>query len=185
METSNKIRFSKDLIKGKIAEIVFEQMFRDGGKYTILRFGYEYTTPELAQYQHLVELKDVLQNIRHTPDFILMSQNKKEVYLVEVKYRSNLIPDEINKIAQETLQIWNPSWLFVATPQGFFFEPCNTIANREGKIGELFDKWVSKETQKKYVDLLNHFIPFEQTSVETYQEEEGLTLEEAYDLGLI
>ena len=33
--------FIKDLIKGKIAEIIFEQMFRESGRYTILHSGYE------------------------------------------------------------------------------------------------------------------------------------------------
>lgn len=33
--------FVKDLIKGKVAEIIFEQMFRESGKFTILHSGYE------------------------------------------------------------------------------------------------------------------------------------------------
>jgi hypothetical protein len=37
--------FIKDLVKGKIAEIIFEQMFRESGRYTILHSGYEYTLP--------------------------------------------------------------------------------------------------------------------------------------------
>lgn len=56
--------FIKDLIKGKIAEIIFEQMFRESARYTILHSGYEYTLPELAQYQHLAEVKAVIENIR-------------------------------------------------------------------------------------------------------------------------
>jgi len=52
--------FIKDLVKGKIAEIIFEQMFRESGRYTILHSGYEYTLPELAQYQHLAEVKAVM-----------------------------------------------------------------------------------------------------------------------------
>ena len=33
------------MIKGKIAEIIFEQIFRESGRYTMLHSGYEYTLP--------------------------------------------------------------------------------------------------------------------------------------------
>lgn len=59
-----EISFSRDLLKGKIAEVIFEQMFRDCGKFTILSFGYEKTVPEVA-HQHVVEVQQVLENIRH------------------------------------------------------------------------------------------------------------------------
>jgi hypothetical protein len=151
--------FVKDLIKGKIAEIIFEQMFRESGNFTILHAGYEYTLPELAQYQHLTEVKAVIENIKNAPDFVLISQDKKEVYLVEVKYRKNRYPDKIKEIAEKTLEIWNPSWLFIASPDGFFFEPCNTVARNNGEIGPLYDggKWVEPGVQAEYLRLLNQF----------------------------
>jgi len=37
--------FIKNPIKGKITDIVFEQMLRESGGYTILHSGYEYTLP--------------------------------------------------------------------------------------------------------------------------------------------
>jgi len=152
-----ELEFSRDLIKGRIAETIFEQMFRESEKFTIIRFGYEYTAPELAQYQDLVEVKEVLENIRHAPDFVLISQDKKEVYLVEVKYRSKRHYAELKEIAEKNLKTWNPSWLFVASPDGFFFEPCNKVVWNNGKIGALYDKWVKKEIQEKYLSLLNEF----------------------------
>ena len=155
----NTIEFSRNLIKGRITEVVFEQMFRESGKFTILRSGYEYTFPELAQYRQLPKVELYLKKIRHNVDFILISDDKKEVYLVEVKYRTNLTPKDIKKIALETREIQNPSWLFVASPEGFFFEPCNIILKKNGKIGRLYDKWVSKEIQDKYLKLMNEFKP--------------------------
>ncbi len=150
--------FVRDLIKGKIAEIIFEQMFRESGKYTILHSGYEYTLPELAQYQHLAEIKTVMENIRNAPDFVLVSQDKKEVYLVEVKYRARRDPEYLKQIVQETLKVWNPSWLFVASPDGFFFEPCNTILTNEGHIGALVnEKFVDHKIRDEYLKLLNQF----------------------------
>ncbi len=152
-----KHEFVKSLIKGKIAEIIFEQMFRESGKYTILHSGYEYTLPELAQYQHITEVKAVMENIRNAPDFILVSQDHKEVHLVEVKYRSSENKEELKEISEKVLKTWNPSWLFVASPMGFFFEPCNMVANNNGNIGPLFDKWVSTELQDEYLKMLNEF----------------------------
>lgn len=151
--------FIKHLIKGKIAEIIFEEMFRESGKYMILRSGYEYTLPELAQYQHLTEVKAVIQNIRNAPDFVLVSEDKREVHLVEVKFRSKRYPEDLKMVAEKTLKAWNPCWLFVASPDGFFFEPCNTIFNNDGKIGQLYEKWVELPLQKTYLSLLNEFEP--------------------------
>ena len=150
-------KFVQNLIKGKIAEIIFEQMFRESGKYTILHSGYEYTLPELAQYQHLAEIKAVVENIRNAPDFILVSQDHTEVYLVEVKYRTHRDPENLKEIVTKTLEIWNPSWLFVASPDGFFFEPCHTVLKNNGVIGALYDKWVSGDIQIEYLKLLNQF----------------------------
>jgi hypothetical protein len=151
------VDYIKHLIKGKIAEIIFEQMFRESGKYTVLHSGYEYTLPELAQYQHLAEIKAVIENIRNAPDFVLISQDKKEVHLVEVKYRAHRDPEDLRTITEQTLKIWNPSWLFVASPDGFFFEPCNTVFKNNGEIGPLYDKWVELPIQNAYLELLNQF----------------------------
>ena len=151
--------YIKNLIKGKIAEIIFEQMFRESGKYTILHSGYEYTLPELAQYQHLAQVRAVIENIRNAPDFILISQDKKEVHLVEVKYRAYRDPNELKNVVEKTLEAWNPVWLFVASPDGFFFEPCNTISKNNGNIGGLYEKWATPEVQDEYLRFLNEFEP--------------------------
>jgi len=86
----NNIKFSKRLIKGKIAEMIFERMFADSGQFTILRSGYEYSLPELAQYTQLPAVEKYFENIRTTPDFILISNDRKRAFIVEVKYRSML-----------------------------------------------------------------------------------------------
>ncbi|MDE1945866.1 MAG: hypothetical protein KGH93_01550 [Patescibacteria group bacterium] len=153
----NNLEFTRELIKGRIAETIFEQMFRESGEYTILRAGYEYTLPELAQYQHLTEVKAVIQNIRNAPDFVLISQDKTKVYLVEVKYRSIREQKKIKETAENILKVWNPSYLFVASPDGFFFEPCNTILQNGGKIGELYSNWATKEKQSEYLKILKEF----------------------------
>lgn len=152
--------FIKDLVKGKIAEIIFEQMFRESGRYTILHSGYEYTLPELAQYQHLAEIKAVIENIRNAPDFVLVSQDKKEVYLVEVKYRTHRHAENLMKICEDTLRTWNHCWLFVASPDGFFFEPCNTVLKNNGNIGPLVnEKFVDHKVRDGYLKILDQLEP--------------------------
>jgi len=151
--------FTKELIKGRIAETIFEQMFRESGKFTILRFGYENTSPELAQYQHLLKNKKILDKIRHAPDFLLITQDKTEAYFVEVKYRKTVNAPEIKEIAEQVLRRADPSWLFIASPKGFFFEPCNTILRNNGDIQTLYDKWADSQIQKEYLELLNKFEP--------------------------
>ncbi len=152
--------FIKDLVKGKIAEIIFEQMFRESDNYTILPCGYESTLPELAQYQRLTMVQDVIDNFRHAPDFVLISQNKKEVYLVEVKYRSNPDAEELKEICEETLKHWDPAWLFVASPNGFFFEPCHKVLNNNGHMDKFIDeKFATDQVRSEYLELLKKLEP--------------------------
>lgn len=151
------LRFTEDLIKGKIAETVFEQMFRASKKFIVHQFGYEHTLPELAQYQHLVEIQDVLKNIRNAPDFVLVTNDRKGVYLVEVKYRHERKDEEVRTIAEHILGTWNPSWLFVASPDGFFFSPCSSIVKQDGKIAPLAASWIPREEQKRYLALLDKY----------------------------
>lgn len=153
----NNIKFSRRLIKGKIAEMIFERMFTESGHFTILRSGYEYSLPELAQYTQLPEVEKYFENIRTTPDFILISNDRKRAFIVEVKYRSCIEDNDILEKVTKILKIWNPSWLFVASPDGFFFEPCNSVRNKGGKIARLPYRWISSSLQEKYLKLLCEF----------------------------
>lgn len=151
------IEFSRNLIKGKIAELIFELMFKSSGEFTVIPFGYEHSQPELAQYINILKEKEILETLRHTPDFLLISKDRKEVYMVEVKYRNKLDTQEIKQAAENLVKRWNHAYLFIATPRGFYYEPCHSIINNNGVIGELFKSHVSLETQEKYLDLLNEF----------------------------
>lgn len=150
------IKFSRDLIKGRITETIFEQMIRDEGRYDVIPFGYEHTMPTLAQYHDLVEIKQVMKNISDAPDFALVSIDKKEVYLVEVKYQSKLDLTQLIDYANKLLKRWTPSWLFVATPEGFYCAPCRSIV-KDGSISKLSENWVSHGHQVEYLNLLNEF----------------------------
>lgn len=152
------IDFSKQLIKGKVAEMVFEQMFKrvkDG--YTVIPFGYEAIIPELVQYTEKEDRNGILENIRNAPDFALVSHMPKQVLLVEVKYRSVLDMKEIKETAKRICEQWKLAWIFYATPQGFFFDFCADIEYTES-LTPLDEKIIPNGIQKEYLELLRDFI---------------------------
>ncbi len=150
--------FSKQLIKGKIAELIFDQMFRETRNYTVIPFGYEAIVPELMQYTDTIDDKKLLDNVRNAPDFALVSHDPKNVSLIEVKYRSH--PDMVNiqKKATEICERWKLAHIFIATPAGFYFDSCSDLIKDGAKLTDLPEKMVSRELQEKYLALLTEFI---------------------------
>jgi len=150
--------FTKHLIKGKIAEVIFQQMFREQGGYTIIPFGYEYTVPQLSQVvSSNRQARKVIDNIKHAPDFALVSSDSQDVYLVEVKFRSEYSEKYAFDEATTQKERWDPSWLFYATIDGFYFDSCSSIIYRKGKAKKLSEKWIKKEYQNKNLELLREF----------------------------
>jgi Leu/Phe-tRNA-protein transferase len=154
----DNISFARNLVKGKIAETIFYLLFAETGEFTITPFGYEHTIPALAQYHREVQVQQVLDIIRKTPDFVLMSQDKREVFFVEVKYRGIRHAEDTLHIAEELSKRWHPAWLFLASPDGFYFDSCNNILNAKGDIPPLNPTWAAAELQEKYHALLNEFL---------------------------
>lgn len=152
-----ELEFSKKLIKGKIAEVVFEQMIRDEKRYTVIPFGYEHTMPTLAQYRiKFSQVQKIIENISEAPDFALISENKDELYLVEVKYQNELDFEKIKGYAEKLNKRWDYPWIFVATPQGFYCGMADWIIS-SNKINQLPESWVTQERQVEYLKLLNEF----------------------------
>lgn len=150
------INFSRNLIKGKIAEVIFEQMIREEGKYTVVPFGYEHTMPTLAQYRNISEVPEVMDNIADAPDFALISEDKTKIYLVEVKYQQNLDSEKIKECSEKLLARWKSPWIFVATPNSFFCMPCSAVI-KNNEMSPLSENWVIQERQAKYLKLMNEF----------------------------
>src|SRR3989338_4763843 len=117
MINQTEIEFSRNLIKGKIAEVIFEQMMREEKRYTIIPFGYEHTMPMLAHYQHLVEIKHIIKNISEAPDFVLISEDKSKLFLVEIKYQSKLNIDKLKDHANKLLGKWCIFFLLASSAQ--------------------------------------------------------------------
>lgn len=70
--------------KGKLAEKIVKQMFKDAG-FKVVQSGYENTFSQLANQYNLLQ-GEAAQYIRHHPDFIVVNSHN-EAFLIEVKYR--------------------------------------------------------------------------------------------------
>ncbi len=150
--------FSDNLVKGRIAETLFEQMLRDAGGFTLLAFGYESVLPELAHRQHDIQAEETMEIIRRAPDFAVINNKTHEVHLIEVKYMMNPSSFHILKAAQLMYDSWKPSYLFIASPSGFFFDKASLIIENKGGINTLNHQQIPRELQYKYIKLLNKFI---------------------------
>jgi hypothetical protein len=152
-----------NFVKGRIVEQLFEMMIREDPKhtYTIIPFGYEKTTPELAQYQELIKNYETLKVIRQSPDFILIKNDKTEVHFVEVKYRREFnekVADAMKTSAGELLKYWQGSWIFMATQGGLYFDSGEEIIKNNGAMKKLDETIITPEIQNKYLGVLREFI---------------------------
>jgi len=67
----SNVNFTRQLVKGKIAETIFSQMFRESGNFTVLEFGYEKVIPEMIQ-QGFNESNPMIETLRTAPDFAVI-----------------------------------------------------------------------------------------------------------------
>lgn len=155
---SEHINFSRNLIKGKIGEMIFEQMLNEVDAFTVLSFGYENVLPELAQIQGEVNADAAMEAIRRAPDFVVINNETHDVYLVEVKYRTRMSLGDNLKEADRMFRSWKPAFLFLATPHGFYFDSAKNIVHSKGEMKPLGNEYFSKELQEKYITLLKEFI---------------------------
>jgi len=152
----NNVLFARNLVKGKIAETIFAQMLRETNQFTVLEFGYEKLVPELVQ-QGYNENYGLVETLRSAPDFAVINKTKKEVRLIEVKFQKELSREYTLKAATRMHASWNPSYLFIATLNGFYFDEIGKIIEREGEIRPLRHPFISDEIQEKYLQILRDF----------------------------
>lgn len=153
----NNINFTRNLIKGKIAEIIFEKMLREAGAFTVIHFGYEYILPEVSRdstIQKRNNSNETIEAIRTAPDFAVINNKTKNVKLIEVKYQSTFRKSNMLTMAKKMSKSWNPSYIFLATKKGFYFDSISDIINNKGEISELKHKDIPQKLQDKYLKLL-------------------------------
>ena len=123
----NNIKFTHELIKGKIAEMVFAQMLRGSGEYQVIEFGYEKTLPELTRLYPKTAITDAsIEAVRRAPDFAILNLTNHDVHLIEVKYRNKVTTSRVLAVAHIMEKSWKQASLFVASPTGFYYD---TVTN--------------------------------------------------------
>lgn len=152
----NNITFARNLVKGKIAETIFAQMLREVHAFTVLEFGYEKIVPELVS-EDFKENKGTLDILRTSPDFAVINKTTKEVRLIEVKFLHTLNDEYVLRYAQRMSESWNPSFLFIATLDGFYFDEVSTICENNGKIPPLDHPQIPIDVQNSYLKILRDF----------------------------
>ena len=154
----DNIQFTHELIKGKIAEIIFEQMIHNTKGYTILEFGYEKVVRQLAKERKNRAAQDTIEIVRRAPDFVIINEESHTITLVEVKFMRNRTQRSVLTAAKNIKRSWKKASLFVASPDGFFFGTVDEIIEAEGAIPSFTHAMIPAKTQTQYHDLLNEFI---------------------------
>ena len=150
------VDFARNLVKGKIAETIFAQMLRETETFTVLEFGYEKVVPELVQ-QGYGPKHGIIDVLRSAPDFAVINRQTKKVHLIEVKYLRQLNETYVLDYAMRMARSWNPSYLFIATLDGFYFDSISDIISNDGAISELHHSQIDDKLQRKYLKILVDF----------------------------
>jgi hypothetical protein len=154
----NQFKFTHELIKGKIAEIIFEQMIHNTRGYTILEFGYEKVVRQLAKERKTKEANETIEIVRRAPDFAVINETSHDISLIEVKYMNKVSKPRVLAAARDIKKSWKRSCLFVASPEGFYFDTVDDIINNKGAISEFNHGKIDIKTIQGYLKLLNEFI---------------------------
>lgn len=154
----NNIKFTHELLKGKIAEIIFEQMVHNTKGYTVLEFGYEKVVQQLAKARKSEDAKAMIEIVRKAPDYAIVNEDTHNVTLVEVKYMAKRTNGKVNAIAKEIEKSWRHAALFIATPDGFFYDQVDHIIANKGAIKPFHHGKIQPKLVDQYLALLNEFI---------------------------
>lgn len=156
--TTKNITFARNLVKGKIAETIFAQMLRETGQFTVLEFGYEKIIPDLVG-QGYEENGGLVETLRTAPDFAVIDHSSHSVHLVEVKYQRVINAAYVLADAKRMHKSWNPSYLFIATLDGFYHDEISRVIVNNGAIAPLTTTQVPLELQQTYLKILQDFEP--------------------------
>lgn len=103
----------ENMLKGRMAETLFEELMRQSGN-IVYRFGYEAIVQNLTQLEEKFDhYSEVGERIRAIPDFIVVNKKGKPIF-VEVKFRwkSELHKDDY-KMLEKIDKFWRAKIIFV------------------------------------------------------------------------
>ncbi len=149
--------FASNLVKGRIAEALIEEMFKEAG-YQVYRFGYEAILQNISQINTDLKDSETKEKIKSIPDFIVVSP-KGSVQLIEVKYSAD------GKLRRSKLQkylyFWNEARIILVTSTEPHFK-ISYIRNfmKDGKLYPLEkDRFttISPEVIKKFSNVVREY----------------------------
>ena len=155
------MKFSENIVKGRIAETIVSEMLQDGG-YFVYRFGYEGILQSLSQ-RGLPKMNkgDIeAEKIRTMPDFVVMKDG--DVSFIEVKFRShNGFDEALREWGRKATKYWPEARLIVVRPD----EPHFSISTVEqfAQTGELYpladdrDISIDGEIIERYEELVSKY----------------------------
>jgi Holliday junction resolvase-like predicted endonuclease len=76
----------------------------------------------------------MIEIVRKAPDYAIVNEETHNVTLVEIKYMAKHTNGKVNAVAKEIERSWRHAALFIATPDGFFFDQVETIIQNKGVI---------------------------------------------------
>jgi len=127
----SKTTFASNVVKGRIAETLVEEMFKKSG-YQVYRFGYEAILQNISQINTDIKNSETKEKIRSIPDFVVVSP-KGSIQLIEVKYSSDgkLRKDQLQKY----LKFWTEARILLVTSKEPHFK-ISYIRNfmKDGKL---------------------------------------------------
>lgn len=152
MNEENK-RWIKNLAKGKFVETVFAEMFRATKDFTVIPFGYENIIPELL-HTGAHENDEALSMLRSAPDFAVIDRQTNNIYLIEIKYLKTLSSTTVLGYAQKMVKSWNPSFLFIASENNFYFDSIKDIIEKKGEISLFKHPSFPESIQQEYLKII-------------------------------
>ena len=112
--------FIKSQLKGFNAKLITESIFRDSS-YETYPFGYESSFSRLLSAMDYKNPSETFLQLRSMPDLLVIDKDKKEVFLIECKYR-NIPKLESLRLSKPSIEKYKKYWkgciLVVIVPLG-------------------------------------------------------------------
>ncbi len=157
-QKNTHLEWTDNLIKGRIAEVIFEQMMLSSDRFTVIPFGYEKKTPEIASRSRHLTQSDAVEVLKRSPDFVLIDNETHNVLLIEVKFQTIKSNHWTLEAAEAVLQTWKPAYIFLATANGFYFDSVKNIVANRGEIPVFGHNLISLEMQTEYLQIIKRHL---------------------------
>lgn len=155
---------SENMLKGRMAETLFEELMRQSGN-IVYRFGYEAIVQNLTQLEEKFDrYSEVGERIRAIPDFIVIDKKGKPDF-VEVKFRwkPELHENDYKRLEQID-KFWKAKMVFINCWEQPYFrvtDPPYIDKNKNLKLKPLLEElsWkIDKELYNEYEKLVHKYL---------------------------